>query len=90
MVGNRLGDVSHAIQSTAEGHGLAIVRTLVGHGVGRKMHEDPQIPNYGDPGTGPRLLEGMVLAIEPMTTAGRPGRAPRDRRLGDLLDRTAR
>ena len=75
VVGNRLGDVSHAIQTTAEARGLAIVRTLVGHGVGRDMHEDPQIPNYGDPGTGPRLLEGMVLAIEPMTTAG--GRAVR-------------
>jgi methionyl aminopeptidase len=72
LVGNRLGDVSHAIQTAAEARGLAIVRTLVGHGVGRRMHEDPQIPNFGDPGTGPRLLEGMVLAIEPMTTAGRP------------------
>ena len=57
-VGNRLGDVSHAIQAAAESRGLAIVRTLVGHGVGRKMHEDPQIPNYGEPGTGPKLLEG--------------------------------
>ena len=66
------GDVSHAIQATAESYGLAIVRTLVGHGVGRRMHEDPQIPNFGEPGTGPRLLEGMVLAIEPMTTAGGP------------------
>jgi len=76
VVGNRLGDVSHAIQTTAEGRGLAVVRTLVGHGVGRKMHEDPQIPNFGDPGTGPRLLEGMVLAIEPMTTAGGPDVRP--------------
>ncbi len=73
VAGNRLGDVSHAIQASAEGAGLAIVRTLVGHGVGRDMHEDPQIPNFGDPGTGPRLEEGMVLAIEPMTTAGGPG-----------------
>ncbi len=72
VVGNRLGDVSHAIQTSAEGDGLAIVRTLVGHGIGRRMHEDPQIPNFGDPGTGPRLEEGMVLAIEPMTTAGGP------------------
>ncbi len=72
LVGNRLGDVSHAIQQTAEGRGLAIVRTLVGHGVGRAMHEDPQIPNFGEPGTGPELEEGMVLAIEPMTTAGGP------------------
>jgi methionyl aminopeptidase len=73
VVGNRLGDVSHAIQIFAEAEGLAIVRTLVGHGVGRKMHEDPQIPNFGEAGTGPELLEGMVLAIEPMTTAGGPG-----------------
>ena len=67
----RLGDVSHAIQQQVEAAGLSIVRTLVGHGVGRDMHEDPQIPNYGTPGTGVRLEEGMVLAIEPMVTAGR-------------------
>ena len=85
VVGNRLGDVSHAIQVIAEGAGLAIVRTLVGHGVGRNMHEDPQIPNFGEPGTGPRLLEGMVLAIEPMTTAGGPGVRVRQRRLVDLF-----
>jgi len=72
VLGNRLGDVSHAVQASAEADGLAVVRTLVGHGVGRNMHEDPQIPNFGDPGTGPRLEEGMVLAIEPMTTAGGP------------------
>jgi methionyl aminopeptidase len=72
VVGNRLGDVSHAIQASAEEDGLSIVRTLVGHGVGRQMHEDPQIPNYGEPDTGPRLEAGMVLAIEPMTTAGGP------------------
>ena len=70
--GNRLGDVSHAIQVEAEAAGLSIVRSLVGHGVGRDMHEDPQVPNYGPPGKGPLLEEGMVLAIEPMTTAGRP------------------
>jgi methionyl aminopeptidase len=70
--GNRMGDVSHAIQQVAEGAGLAVVRSLVGHGVGRSMHEDPQVPNYGKPGKGPLLEEGMVLAIEPMTTAGRP------------------
>jgi methionyl aminopeptidase len=69
--GKRLGDVSHAIQQHVEAAGLSIVRTLVGHGVGRDMHEDPQIPNYGTPGTGVRLEEGMVLAIEPMVTAGR-------------------
>jgi methionyl aminopeptidase len=70
-VGNRLGDVSHAIQATVEAEGLSIVRSLVGHGIGRDMHEDPQIPNFGEPGRGPLLEEGMVLAIEPMTTAGR-------------------
>ncbi len=69
--GNRLGDVSHAIQATVEAEGLSVVRSLVGHGIGRDMHEDPQIPNFGDPGRGPLLEEGMVLAIEPMTTAGR-------------------
>jgi methionyl aminopeptidase len=70
--GNRMGDVSSAIQRVAEGAGLAVVRSLVGHGVGRSMHEDPQVPNYGKPGKGPLLEEGMVIAIEPMTTAGRP------------------
>jgi methionyl aminopeptidase len=73
LVGNRMGDVSNAIQLVAESAGLSIVRSLVGHGVGRSMHEDPQVPNYGKPGKGPLLEEGMVLAIEPMTTAGRPG-----------------
>jgi methionyl aminopeptidase len=71
-VGNRMGDVSNAIQRVAEDAGLSVVRSLVGHGVGRSMHEDPQVPNYGKPGKGPSLEEGMVLAIEPMTTAGRP------------------
>ncbi len=71
VAGNRVGDVSAAIQAVAEGAGLAVVRSLVGHGVGRSMHEDPQVPNYGKPGKGPLLEEGMVLAIEPMTTAGR-------------------
>jgi methionyl aminopeptidase len=69
--GNHLGDVSSAIQSHVEAAGLSIVRTLVGHGIGREMHEDPQIPNYGKPGTGVLLEEGMVLAVEPMVTAGR-------------------
>jgi methionyl aminopeptidase len=72
-LGNHLGDVSAAVQRKVEGDGFAIVRSLVGHGVGREMHEDPQIPNHGDPGTGPELEEGMVLAIEPMTTAGDDG-----------------
>jgi methionyl aminopeptidase len=68
--GNRLGDVSHAVQETVEAEGLSIVRSLVGHGIGRAMHEEPQIPNYGDPGKGPLLEEGMVLAVEPMVNAG--------------------
>jgi methionyl aminopeptidase len=71
--GNRLGDVSAAVQSRVEGAGFSVVRTLVGHGIGRSMHEDPQIPNYGTPGTGIRLEEGMVFAIEPMVNAGRHG-----------------
>ncbi len=71
--GNRIGDVSSAIQRVVEDAGFSVVRSLVGHGVGRSMHEDPQVPNYGKPGKGPLLEEGMVLAIEPMTTAGRPG-----------------
>jgi methionyl aminopeptidase len=71
--GNRMGDVSSAIQSVAEAAGLSVVRSLVGHGVGRSMHEDPQVPNVGKPRKGPLLEAGMVLAIEPMTTAGRPG-----------------
>ncbi|MGA9286018.1 MAG: type I methionyl aminopeptidase [Solirubrobacteraceae bacterium] len=70
--GNRMGDVSHAVQKVSERAGLAVVRSLVGHGVGKNMHEDPQVPNYGRAGKGPLLEQGMVLAIEPMTTAGRP------------------
>jgi methionyl aminopeptidase len=68
--GNRLGDVSHAVQEVVEARGYGVVRTLVGHGVGRAMHEDPQIPNYGPAGRGPKLAPGMVFAIEPMITAG--------------------
>jgi methionyl aminopeptidase len=71
--GNHLGDISAAVQRRVETDGFAVVRSLVGHGVGREMHEDPQIPNHGEPGTGPALEEGMVLAIEPMTTAGEDG-----------------
>ena len=70
VVGNRVGDVSHAIQAVVEGSGFSIVRSLVGHGVGRHYHEDPHIPNFGEPGRGPRLSEGMTIAIEPMITAG--------------------
>jgi methionyl aminopeptidase len=69
--GNRLGDISHAIQEHVEAAGLSVVRTLVGHGIGRDMHEDPQIPNYGAADTGIQLEAGMVLAVEPMVTAGR-------------------
>ena len=71
-VGNRLSDISHAIQTVVEEGGFSVVRSLVGHGVGRSYHEDPQIPNYGPPGRGPLLQEGMTLAIEPMITAGGP------------------
>jgi methionyl aminopeptidase len=71
--GNHLGDISHAVQKHVEAAGLSIVRSLVGHGIGRSMHEEPQVPNYGTPGTGVPLEEGMVLAVEPMVTAGRHG-----------------
>jgi methionyl aminopeptidase len=76
--GNHLGDIGHAIQSRVEPDGFAVVRSLVGHGVGRSMHEDPQVPNYGDAGAGVELAEGMVLAVEPMITAG-----SHDIRMGD-------
>ena len=68
--GNHLGDVSNAVQERVEAEGMAVVRSLVGHGIGRSMHEEPQIPNFGRPATGPELVEGMVFAIEPMVTAG--------------------
>jgi methionyl aminopeptidase len=70
VVGNRVGDVSHAIQEVVEAGGFSVVRSLVGHGVGRHYHEDPHIPNFGERGRGPRLSEGMTIAIEPMITAG--------------------
>jgi methionyl aminopeptidase len=70
--GNHLGDVSAAVQQVVEAEGLSVIRTLVGHGIGRKMHEEPQVPNFGEPGKGPELEEGMVLAIEPMVNAGGP------------------
>ena len=76
--GNHLGDISAAIQRHVESQGFSIIRSLVGHGIGRDMHEDPQIPNYGEPGKGPELEPGMVLAIEPMVNAGGP-----DVRVGD-------
>ena len=71
-LGNRIGDISHAVQRVVEAAGFSVVRSLVGHGVGRHYHEDPHVPNFGDPGRGPRLSEGMTIAIEPMITAGNP------------------
>ena len=71
-VGNRVGDISAAVQRVTEAAGFAVVRSLVGHGVGRAYHEEPQIPNFGEPGRGPVLSEGMTLAIEPMINAGAP------------------
>lgn len=70
VVGNRLSDISSKIQNYAESEGFSVVRNFVGHGIGRGLHEEPQIPNFGKPGEGPRLLEGMTLAIEPMINAG--------------------
>jgi methionyl aminopeptidase len=71
-VGNHVSDIGHAVQTVVEGAGFSVVRSLVGHGVGRAYHEDPQVPNFGSPGRGPELLPGMTLAIEPMITAGGP------------------
>lgn len=70
--GNRVGDIGHAVQAVAEANGFSVVRTLVGHGIGREMHEEPQVPNYGPPSRGPRLLAGQVIAIEPMVNIGGP------------------
>ncbi len=70
LPGKRLSDIGYAVQTTAEGGGYAVVRQFVGHGIGREMHEPPQVPNYGRPGRGPRLAAGMVFAIEPMVNAG--------------------
>lgn len=72
-LGNRLSDVSAAVQQCVEKEGFSVVRDFVGHGIGTKMHEEPNVPNYGEPGHGPRLEEGMVFAIEPMVNAGGPG-----------------
>ena len=69
--GGRVSDIGHAVQKHVEAYGFSIVREFVGHGIGQKMHEEPQVPNYGEPGRGPRLTEGMVLAIEPMVNAGK-------------------
>jgi len=73
VVDQRLGDISHAVQATVEPLGFSVVREFVGHGIGRKLHESPQVPNFGRPHQGPKLKEGMVLAIEPMINAGKPG-----------------
>ena len=71
-VGARVSDIGAAVQSFVEAQGFSVVREFVGHGIGTALHEEPQIPNYGVPGRGPRLAEGMVLAIEPMVNAGKP------------------
>tara|TARA_B100000809_G_scaffold194495_1_gene193697 strand:- start:219 stop:962 length:744 start_codon:yes stop_codon:yes gene_type:complete len=71
--GNRIGDIGHAVQKRAESNGYGVVTELVGHGIGTKLHEDPQIPNYGKPGTGPKIEVGMCFAIEPMINMGTPG-----------------
>ncbi len=78
-LGNHVGDIGHAVQQVAEAAGYGVVRELVGHGIGTRFHEEPQVPNYGSPRRGPRLLEGMTLAIEPMITLG----SPLTRTLGD-------
>jgi methionyl aminopeptidase len=72
QVGGRLSDIGHAVQQWVEAHGFSVVREFVGHGIGERLHEEPQIPNYGQPGRGPKLAEGMILAIEPMVAMGRP------------------
>jgi len=68
--GYRLSDISHAVQAYVEEHGYSVVRDFVGHGIGRNMHESPEVPNFGNPGHGPRLLRGMTIAVEPMVNAG--------------------
>lgn len=72
-IGNTIGDIGAAVQELVEANGFSVVREFVGHGIGTRMHEDPQVPNYGHPGRGPKLREGMVIAIEPMVNAGKPG-----------------
>jgi len=72
QIGGRISDIGHAVQEHVEKHGFSVVREFVGHGIGAALHEEPQIANYGEPGRGPRMAEGMVLAIEPMVNLGRP------------------
>ncbi len=84
--GNRLGDVGHAVQSWVEENGFSVVREFVGHGIGTKMHDEPNLPNYGAPGQGARLQEGMVIAVEPMVNAGRPDVRMRDEWTAETAD----
>src|SRR5260370_23323366 len=84
--GNGLGDVGHAVQSWVEQNGFSVVREFVGHGIGTKMHDEPNLPNYGEPGRGPRLQEGMVIAVEPMVNAGRPEVRMRGERVAETAD----
>jgi methionyl aminopeptidase len=95
--GARVSDIGHAVQKHVEAYGFSVVREFVGHGIGQQMHEEPQVPNYGEPGRGPRLAEGMVLAIEPMVNAGKPAvkvladgwtAVTRDRRLSAHFEHT--
>jgi methionyl aminopeptidase len=84
--GNRLGDVGYAVQSLVEENGFSVVREFVGHGIGTKMHDEPNLPNYGEPGHGARLQEGMVIAVEPMVNAGRPDVRMRDEWVAETAD----
>ncbi|HVS87634.1 MAG TPA: type I methionyl aminopeptidase [Candidatus Acidoferrum sp.] len=84
--GNRLGDVGHAVQSWVEKNGYSVVREFVGHGIGTKMHDEPNLPNYGEEGRGARLQEGMVIAVEPMVNAGRPEVRMRDEWVAETAD----
>src|SRR5260370_38441143 len=84
--GNRLGDVGNAVQSWVEENGFSVVREFVGHGIGTKMHDEPNLPNYGDAGRGARLQEGMVIAVEPMVKAGRPEVHMRDEWVAETAD----
>ena len=84
--GNRLGDVGHAVQSLVEDNGFSVVREFVGHGIGTRMHDEPNLPNYGEPGRGARLQEGMVIAVEPMVNAGRQEVRMRDEGVAETAD----
>jgi len=84
--GNRLGDVGHAVQSLVEENGFSVVREFVGHGIGTRMHDEPNLPNYGEPGRGARLQEGMVIAVEPMVNAGRQEVRMRDEWVAETAD----